>query len=108
MRLAAKSMLETIGKNYEEQFIYRTQEDKEPDFVQSKLSAHSDELKKFGESEKRARLIPILIKEIRTDNDLWEVTTAFLALRKLTNQSFRVFDMDAINRWCAEHASQCK
>ena len=108
MRLAARSMLETIGKNYEEQFVYRTREDKEPDFVQSKLSTHSDELKKFGESEKRARLIPILIREIRTDNDLWEVTTAFLALRKLTNQSFRVFDMDAINRWFAEHASQCK
>ena len=108
MRLAAKSMLETIGKNYEEQFVYLTQEGKEPDFVQSSLSAHSDELKQFAESEMRGRLIPILIREIRTNMDLGEVTIAFLALRKLTNQTFRVFDMDGVNRWCADHAQQCK
>jgi hypothetical protein len=83
MRLRAKSMLETIG-------------------------GHADELKKFGESEKRAHLIPILIKEIRTSDDLFQVTTAFLAFRKLTNQPLQVFDMDAVNSWCAEHASQCK
>jgi hypothetical protein len=108
MRLAAKSMLETIGKNYEEQFVRRTAEDKEPDFVQSYLSEHVAELKGFSESEKRAHLIPILIKDIRTSEDLFGITTAFVALRKLTNQSFRVFDMNAINSWCAEHASQCK
>jgi len=108
LRMAARSMLETIGRNYEEQFIYRTQEDKEPDFVQSYLLEHSEELKEFSESEKRVRLIPILIKQIRTNNDLSEVTTAFMALRKLTNRPFQVFDMDAVNRWCAEHASQCK
>lgn len=108
MRLAARSMLETIGKNYEEFVVLPTAEGKEPDFVPSYLSDHKDELKEFSEPEKRVRLIPILIKEIRTSNDLFGVTTAFVALRKLTNQSFRVFDMDAVNRWCAENASQCK
>jgi hypothetical protein len=81
---------------------------KEPDFVQTYLSDHKDELKEFSDPEKRVRLIPILIKEIRTSNDLSEVTAAFMALRNLTNQSFRVFDMDAVDRWCAENASQCK
>jgi len=108
MRLAAQSMLETIGKNYEEFVIPTMPEGKEPDVVQSYLSNHKDELKEFSEPEKRVRLIPILIKEIRTSDDLSEVTIAFVALRKLTNQSFRVFDVDAVNRWCAENASHCK
>ncbi len=105
MRLRAESMLETIGKDYEEQFV--KEQGNEIDFIQGYLSVHP-ELKNLGESEKTAHLIPILIKEIRTAGDLYQVTTAFLALRKLTNQPFRVFDMDAVNRWCAEHAPQCK
>lgn len=108
MRLRAKSLLETIGKDYEEQFVKTASEANEMDFIQSYLSVHADELKKFSESEKRAHLIPILIKEIRTSDDLFQVTTAFLTLRKLTNQHFQVFDMDAVTSWCAEHASQCK
>lgn len=108
MRLAARSMLETIGRNYEEFVIPPTADGKEQDFVQGYLADHQDELKQFSESEKRARLIPILIKEIRSSNDLQSVTTAFVALRKLTNQDFHVFDMDAVNTWCAEHASKCK
>jgi len=101
-------MLETIGRNYEEFAAPPTVNGKEPDFVAGYLSDHQDELKEFSESEKRARLIPILIREIRTSDDLASVTTAFVALRKLTNQNFHVFDMDAVNTWCAEHASKCK
>jgi hypothetical protein len=44
MRLRAKSMLETIGKDYEEQFV---KEENKIDFIQSYLTSHSDELKKF-------------------------------------------------------------
>jgi hypothetical protein len=105
MRLRAKSMLETIGKDYEEQFV--KEESNEIDLIQGYVSVHP-ELKNLGESEKRTHLIPILIKEIRTAGDLYQVTAAFMALRKPTNQSFRVFDMDAVNSWCSEHASQCK
>ena len=72
------------------------------------LSDHKDELKEFSEPEKRVRLIPILVKEIRTSDDLFVITTAFVTLRKLTNQPFRVFDIDTVNDWCAEHESQCK
>jgi hypothetical protein len=107
MRIRAKSMLATIGKDYE-QYVSGPSGEDDGRLLTNYLTAHAEELKRFGESEKRAHLIPILIKEIRTSDDLHEVTTAFLALRKLTNQHFQVFDMDAVNNWCAEHTSQCK
>lgn len=80
----------------------------EADAVQHSLSLYANELKQFNESERRAHLIPILVREIRRNDDVFEVTIFFLALRTLTNQSFRVFDIDAVDHWCKEHQRQCQ
>jgi hypothetical protein len=61
MRLRAKSMLETIGKDYE-QSVSGSSEDNDGPLLTNYLTAYADELKKFGESEKRAHLLPILIE----------------------------------------------
>jgi len=80
----------------------------ESSLVQAALVSSAKQLEQFVESERRARLIPILIREIRTNDDPFAVTSSFLALRNLTNYLFRVFDIEAIDAWCAEHASQCQ
>ena len=51
-------------------------------------------------------MISELVKEIRSSRELEFVSLDFLILRELTGQSFRMFDFEALDRWCAkEH--QC-
>jgi hypothetical protein len=49
-----------------------------------------------------------LIKLIRTSEDLSQVALAFIALREATGHRFRMFDIDAVDKWCVDHAAECK
>lgn len=49
-----------------------------------------------------------LVKIIRTGDELDNACLAFLAFRDHTNQQVRVFDMDAVEKWCKNNGAQCQ
>jgi hypothetical protein len=48
------------------------------------------------------------VKIIRTSDDLNSVCLAFLGFRDYTNQQVRMFDLDAVEKWCKENIAQCQ
>jgi hypothetical protein len=48
------------------------------------------------------------VKIIRTDDQLDDVCLAFLAFRDYTNQQVRMFDIEAVEKWCHENVAQCQ
>jgi hypothetical protein len=48
------------------------------------------------------------VKIIRTSDELDSVCLAFLAFRDYTNEQVRMFDMDAVEKWCKNNAPQCQ
>jgi len=47
------------------------------------------------------------VKEMRKAEDVYALTSAFLALRDLTGYHFKMFDVGAVEKWCGEHKPVC-
>jgi len=49
-----------------------------------------------------------LVECVRKNEDLNIVALCFLALREETDTNFRMFDLEAVERWCAQNRNRCK
>lgn len=101
-RKNAKMILDSIANSYE---YYRQKDLHENPSGPGNAIGFLDE----GEAIKKGLSVPSgLIKLIRTNEDLIQVSYAFIALREATGYQFRMFDIDAVDKWCAEHPAECK
>ncbi|MBZ5646396.1 MAG: hypothetical protein LAN37_04140 [Acidobacteriia bacterium] len=48
-----------------------------------------------------------VVEVIRHSGNAHAVAAAFLALRELTNTQFHIFDLPAVEDWCAQHRPKC-
>ena len=101
VRMRAKSLIETIGTDYETAIKETLREYN----FQSVLQA--SELYRLGKLRNAQNLVAALLEVIESDRDLSHVGFAFLALREATGFSFRMFDIEGVNRWCGEHKKEC-
>lgn len=49
-----------------------------------------------------------VVEEINTSDNLNTVAIATFAFRDLTGEKIKMFDIDAVHRWCANHEPKCK
>jgi hypothetical protein len=49
-----------------------------------------------------------VVQYINTSKDLNLVAIAFLAFRELTGENVKMFDLDAVKKWCTSHEPRCK
>lgn len=100
IRDRAKAILEAITNDYERA---RIRDIKEAGFNSP------EEMFRANHSENiKAEMIADMVKTIRTDSNLYLVSEAFLQLRGITGYPFRMFDMEAVERWCVQNKELCK
>ncbi len=55
----------------------------------------------------KAKGIAGVVDFLRTEGDLNRVAYAFAALRELTGDKFRMFDLDGVDNWCKQNQGSC-
>jgi hypothetical protein len=98
IRQRASTLFDTIAKEYE-QFV--KDEAKEGGFTSVLQS-------RYGTQSNEPQVIPELVATIRSEKMLSEVAIAFVALSERTGQDFRMFDFDAVSKWCAQQSPRCE
>lgn len=63
---------------------------------------------KLPEMKKKSNFIQLIINDLRSSQDLNEITGIFLALSEATGHPFSNFDFDGVEDWCAVHGAICK
>jgi len=94
-----KAIFESIATDYES-------------YVKESMGGHSALETEYGEKLKELRSKPEfvqgMIARIRSGRDLHEVATSFLTLREVMGRPFKMFDIEAVEQWCAQHSQQCQ
>lgn len=102
VRERAKVILEAIANDYERVF---TRQVSDGDGKNALKDMYGE---KAIAQKGSPTIIGELVKTIRTEQDLGSVALAFLALRVATGYPFKMFDIEAVEQWCAGHQAQCK
>jgi hypothetical protein len=101
VRRTEKIILESVTTDYEK--VWKATMLRDHSTAQQELSLMAAQ---------RGETIPAsdsnFVSVIRTDKDLNAVCLAFLALRVSTGVQFPMFDINAVEKWCAENSAKCK
>lgn len=100
-RSRAEELLERIGTDYEQVMIIRIGSQDSPGI------ARPGEFYNPEKWEGDESAIAHWVNNMRTTADVYGLTSAFLALRDLTDYQFTMFDVGAVEKWCVEHQPVC-
>jgi hypothetical protein len=101
-RLRAQSLLDSISADYETLVLSDLRE------VHAQHALDGLESWGLGELRKKPSVVPGLVDVIHQNPHLEHVSYAFLALREATGYPFKMFDIEALDRWCEVHQPVCK
>lgn len=101
VRERATVLFDSVSADYERFVKDRMQEDG------AKNAIDALKYNDLGVTAESPNLISGLVKVLRTEKELYQVTYAFLALREATKHELQVFDFAAIEEWCARHNAEC-
>lgn len=104
IRKTEKLLLDSVTADFEKVWLYNLRRDGRT--AQQELSGY--QARPGSPLNNVASSTGGMVKTIRTAPDLNEVCLAFLSLRDSAGVQFRMFDFDAVEKWCGENKKQCQ